>query len=485
MIEVVVNKVFIIVFLLLPSCHLFSNWVPFLSNFTYQYSANKYEILAISFTEPVFANENQVIYSHKHILNRSNYCFDTLLKFPSIFSFLPFNLLDSIVYNNKYIYLTSTTHKIPISDSVGTSFITADTSKKGITSHKYIIREKYPTITFNSQDSLIVIDKYTRNPNVANFTFIGALILSKKFGFIELILPDDSGPYKLVGLSDGNSTFGSYVHTKLEEQRIIEQISSRKTGDKYCWNVYYNPTSKNNRILIDSIVSVDMADSILTLHVYRETFHTSNEVDYYLIATSFEKITFDLKYFKSIIASNTSSWQIPKGTLPFFKDLDGLMMVPYKSPIALLGNDNFSICIASFGLYINPINCKFAFIIDEHPSITFDSKYGISKIKLGFDSMVLLGILKSDGTKIGHYFKPNNVSDVINLSLSLSPNPVTDKLTLINIPDNATEFEIYDQFGNRQISGLISGQIDVSLLPAGVYFIKLNNSQRPLKFLKI
>ena len=72
-----------------------------------------------------------------------------------------------------------------------------------------------------------------------------------------------------------------------------------------------------------------------------------------------------------------------------------------------------------------------------------------------------------------------------NLLLSLSPNPVNEKLTLIKIPDNATEFEIYDQFGNRQISGLISGQIDVSLLPPGVYFIKLNNSQRPLKFLKI
>jgi len=75
-----------------------------------------------------------------------------------------------------------------------------------------------------------------------------------------------------------------------------------------------------------------------------------------------------------------------------------------------------------------------------------------------------------------------NEDDNLNLFF---PNPATEKLTLINIPDNATEFEIYDQFGNRQISGLISGQIDVSLLPEGVYFIKLNNSQRPLKFLKI
>lgn len=73
--------------------------------------------------------------------------------------------------------------------------------------------------------------------------------------------------------------------------------------------------------------------------------------------------------------------------------------------------------------------------------------------------------------------KKKNIEE--NFTLSLSPNPVTDKLTLLNIPDNAIQFEIYDQFGNRQIAGLISVQLDVSLLPTGAYFLKLNNRQSP------
>ncbi len=65
------------------------------------------------------------------------------------------------------------------------------------------------------------------------------------------------------------------------------------------------------------------------------------------------------------------------------------------------------------------------------------------------------------------------------------PNPTQDVLNLTNIPDGAIDYEIVNQYGVRQLKGFVSEQIDVSQLPAGIYFLKLNNQTTPIKFIKL
>lgn len=101
----------------------------------------------------------------------------------------------------------------------------------------------------------------------------------------------------------------------------------------------------------------------------------------------------------------------------------------------------------------------------------------------------------SDGQNIYKYVDelPNSVfdgdygSDLT--SYLLYPNPTSEKLTLSQIPDGAVSYEIFDIFGERvlpveTIHELSQQNIDVSGLPTGVYFLKLNN-QPPLKFIKL
>ncbi len=70
-------------------------------------------------------------------------------------------------------------------------------------------------------------------------------------------------------------------------------------------------------------------------------------------------------------------------------------------------------------------------------------------------------------------------------SVNFFPNPAQDVLNLTNIPDGAIDFEIINQYGVQQLKGFVSKQIDVSQLPAGIYFLKLNNQTTPSKFIKL
>ena len=76
----------------------------------------------------------------------------------------------------------------------------------------------------------------------------------------------------------------------------------------------------------------------------------------------------------------------------------------------------------------------------------------------------------------------------VNTSLQqafLYPNPVQDVLNLTNLPDGAIDFEIVNQYGIPQLKGFVSKQIDVSQLPSGIYFLKLNSQTTPIKFIKL
>ncbi|OGU57865.1 MAG: hypothetical protein A2X64_10240 [Ignavibacteria bacterium GWF2_33_9] len=85
------------------------------------------------------------------------------------------------------------------------------------------------------------------------------------------------------------------------------------------------------------------------------------------------------------------------------------------------------------------------------------------------------------------------VKDIIsnyNSDLQFYPNPVFSTFSLSQIPEGSVKFEIFDIFGNRVLSVEIMHEsslqnIDVSFLPAGIYFLKFNNQSKPIKFMKI
>ncbi len=66
-------------------------------------------------------------------------------------------------------------------------------------------------------------------------------------------------------------------------------------------------------------------------------------------------------------------------------------------------------------------------------------------------------------------------------SLTISPNPVSDFLTIYG--HDGEKFEIYSVYGIKIIEGTCQVKIDISYLPAGLYFVRIGNKVQ--KFVKI
>jgi photosystem II stability/assembly factor-like uncharacterized protein len=74
-------------------------------------------------------------------------------------------------------------------------------------------------------------------------------------------------------------------------------------------------------------------------------------------------------------------------------------------------------------------------------------------------------------------------------NISLYPNPVHDQLTILNEGQaNESTFRLLDQTGRQIISGKLNigaNQINVSELPAGMYFIQIQGAQKAYKVIKL
>lgn len=80
---------------------------------------------------------------------------------------------------------------------------------------------------------------------------------------------------------------------------------------------------------------------------------------------------------------------------------------------------------------------------------------------------------------------PNSInSDLIN-TISVYPNPVSASLSISQIPEEAFYYEIFNEFGLKVNFGILRKEINISYLPSGIYFLKLNNSAKPIKFIKL
>jgi hypothetical protein len=69
-------------------------------------------------------------------------------------------------------------------------------------------------------------------------------------------------------------------------------------------------------------------------------------------------------------------------------------------------------------------------------------------------------------------------------SISIFPNPVTDKLSFSIEPNTLNTYEIYDYLGQIVLKGELRNEIDVSTLQPGHYVIKITNFTAK-KFIKL
>ena len=76
-----------------------------------------------------------------------------------------------------------------------------------------------------------------------------------------------------------------------------------------------------------------------------------------------------------------------------------------------------------------------------------------------------------------------------NITLQVTPNPAQDKITLTTNLHQTCQITLHDGYGKNVIqteSNGVETVLDISMLPAGIYFVKMQNekSVQVVKFLK-
>lgn len=106
---------------------------------------------------------------------------------------------------------------------------------------------------------------------------------------------------------------------------------------------------------------------------------------------------------------------------------------------------------------------------------------------LCIDKYTAIGLSKNQSNYVYRFTAdhPVSVKEDRNSILYLFPNPVTTFLSLSEIPDGSYSYEIFDILGFKRSDGKIEKEINVEFLSKGIYFLKLNNQVKPIKFVKL
>jgi hypothetical protein len=59
-------------------------------------------------------------------------------------------------------------------------------------------------------------------------------------------------------------------------------------------------------------------------------------------------------------------------------------------------------------------------------------------------------------------------------AITISPNPVSNTLTLHQLPEQGVEIQLYDATGKTVVTHLIKQNINLEGLPAGLYFLTIS-----------
>lgn len=159
-------------------------------------------------------------------------------------------------------------------------------------------------------------------------------------------------------------------------------------------------------------------------------------------------------------------------------DAEGVLE-PQATSITIDGNDNLHLCGATNSYTDYPL------ADGGGPPVYFQAQ------KAGGS------FAPSDGTVSRFSLIPINAivgikEQPVSVSFGLYPNPTTQYLMLDNpeLSERKSQYAVYNMTGQKVQDGMLSSQtkiIDVSLLPQGLYIIKLSNQTGTLstKFIKV
>ena len=143
------------------------------------------------------------------------------------------------------------------------------------------------------------------------------------------------------------------------------------------------------------------------------------------------------------------------------------------------------VCISAQNLYVQPIGGEqISFTIAERPTITFDNR--IMTIENRTFNLVDVQNLSFVAVVPVEPPPSNIVGEHVGSSLQVFPNPVTDKLHIVNEWQSGDVIELFDMHGRRVFSQPVeTGHapslqgdtiiIDMSAFPAGNYILRVGN----------
>lgn len=463
----------------------FADWEPFHinSNYTYSLKDNKERVVNILFDSVTQKGKYTILYSSKFIEDRKFSCIDSLEHSIRAKNLYQSRLVpDSICFDDKYIYFQLPNSSknylyFPYNGNIGDSVIT---QKSDYLNYLFKIENKEYSL---SSDSVITIGVYEVGSNNSYSKKVTTLKISKMLGFLQYSTFNTYyiSELELEGIKSTENQIG-FVATNEDISRmannIIKALGSYHTGDMLSWYIDdYN--IENSGYYLDSITNV-IYEGNKKIFFFNRTKYFNNYKVYsngqYIIDSTelYAQFTkpinsFNLNIPYIFLTQDEEEWGRPVHYLDCY----------YKTENNVLKD---SLSIKYYGTFVNS-NCMPTSPTDVDYSCEFNGTTGFAEYKYGNGNIILLGIKLSDGTIIGNY---NIVSVQENYITSrfLSPNPVFDKLNLYNLPANAMSYEIYDQLGIKVSGGIIANEIDVSTLPAGIYFLKIGN-EKPRKFIKV
>jgi hypothetical protein len=325
------------------------------------------------------------------------------------------------------------------------------------------------------------------------------LKLSKHYGiikfppFVNLLcdIYDEKLIFKLSGVNAKNRE----KHGLNPELFDPDEFFTLKVGDEKYWIMEEIMGQYSSWFIKNKITSIQRnEDSIV---IYKSNTVYDNNTKKYEYYNSSEKYFFSEllrlkeKNDQEIFVTNRQS----------FGD-EGRMLIETGGGLLFFGrpliqSTKSSTMLEFNGQMVDPA-CEISHVTDIYWFKVFSPVVGLSHIySHGFSGSYteLVGYTK-DGVLYGECPQPLAVDDTeIDLSISVSPNPATDYITIdLSFQHmQESEIEIFDIFGNEIHPPRLASQatpqegnlrIDISSLNAGVYFVRIG-SEKPVKFIKI
>jgi hypothetical protein len=161
--------------------------------------------------------------------------------------------------------------------------------------------------------------------------------------------------------------------------------------------------------------------------------------------------------------------------------------VPYATDIIYLAGIfpimtvDGSYSIADYADQVGLDNTIYTFFGADHVPYALDAAYMDTTVRFVSNFLYRqLGCTPSDPEPFANTFPTTGVQDLNTADWSVFPNPAVDRFQWHNLPAEAASFRIVDPqgrivFNSREFR---DRAVDLSALPAGIYFIQLLNEAR-------